>query len=102
MNCSASRSGGAICFNKEGSGSVSGCCFVNCSVRSRFDTTILFITHDVDEAIYLADRVVVMDRKPGRIKEIVKVDLPHPRNRSSAEFIDLQDKIEELLGVWED
>lgn len=71
-------------------------------VRSRFDTTILFITHDVDEAIYLADRVVVMDRKPGRIKEIVKVDLPHPRNRSSAEFIDLQDKIEELLGVWED
>ena len=71
-------------------------------VRSRFDTTILFITHDVDEAIYLADRVVVMDRNPGRIKEIVEVDLPHPRNRNSDEFFKLQDKVEELLGVWED
>lgn len=71
-------------------------------VRSRFDTTILFITHDVDEAIYLADRVVVMDRNPGRIKEIVEVDLPHPRNRNSDDFLKLQDKVEELLGVWED
>ena len=71
-------------------------------VRSRFDTTILFITHDVDEAIYLADRVVVMDRNPGRIKEIVEVDLPHPRNRNSDDFFKLQDKVEELLGVWED
>ena len=43
-----------------------------------------------------------MDRNPGRIKEIVEVDLPHPRNRNSDDFFKLQDKVEELLGVWED
>ncbi|WP_095203659.1 ABC transporter ATP-binding protein [Mesorhizobium carmichaelinearum] len=41
--------------------------------------TILFVTHDVDEAIYLADRIVVMTPRPGRIAEILKVDLPRPR-----------------------
>lgn len=71
-------------------------------VWKRFNSTILFVTHDVDEAIYLADRIVVMDRNPGRIKEIVKVDLPHPRVRNSDEFLKFQADVEELLGVWED
>ncbi|MDP9173813.1 MAG: ABC transporter ATP-binding protein [Planctomycetota bacterium] len=43
------------------------------------DVTILFITHDLDEAIYLADRVVVLDAHPGRISEIIEVPLPQPR-----------------------
>lgn len=42
--------------------------------------TVLFITHDVDESILLGDRVYVMTARPGRIKEVVKVDLPRPRN----------------------
>lgn len=41
--------------------------------------TVLFVTHDVDEAVFLANRVVVMAARPGRIKEIIKIDLPYPR-----------------------
>jgi NitT/TauT family transport system ATP-binding protein len=50
------------------------------------DVTILFITHDLDEAIYLADRIVVLDAHPGRIAEIIEVPLPQPR--SVEQFID--------------
>ena len=51
--------------------------------------TILFVTHDLDEAIYLADRVVVMSARPGRVLDLVPIALPRPRAlaiRSSAEF----------------
>jgi len=45
----------------------------------RVKSTVLFITHDLDEAIYLSDRVVIMGRRPGRIKEVLDVNLPRPR-----------------------
>ena len=51
--------------------------------------TIIFVTHDVDEAIYLADEIVVFSTRPGSIKKIIKNDLPRPRNRTSREFNDL-------------
>ena len=44
--------------------------------------TVLFVTHSVDEAVFLSDRVVVMTRSPGRIKEIIDIDLPRPRRRA--------------------
>jgi NitT/TauT family transport system ATP-binding protein len=48
-------------------------------IWSKFKTTVMFVTHDVDEAIFLADRVVVMSASPGRIIADLKVDLARPR-----------------------
>jgi NitT/TauT family transport system ATP-binding protein len=48
--------------------------------------TILFVTHSVDEAVFMADRIVVLTSRPGTIKEVVKIDLPRPRDRTSPDF----------------
>lgn len=58
--------------------------------------TVMFITHDVDEAVILANRVVVMAARPGRIHQIIDVDLPYPRTedvRLSAEFAELRNRV---------
>ncbi|HEX9022892.1 MAG TPA: ABC transporter ATP-binding protein [Geobacteraceae bacterium] len=56
-------------------------------------TTMVLVTHDIDEAIYLGDRVVVMSNRPGTLKRIVPVELPRPRDRSSYEFVQLRREI---------
>ncbi|MHC4846658.1 MAG: ATP-binding cassette domain-containing protein [Planctomycetota bacterium] len=61
--------------------------------------TIIFVTHDVDESIQLADRVVVMSPRPGKILDIVEVDLPHPRDLGSPEYGRIKNRLYELLGV---
>ncbi len=62
-------------------------------------STMVMVTHDVEEALYLGDRVVVMSPHPGRIRRIVEVDLPHPRDRRSALLHRLKDEIlAELTG----
>ena len=50
-------------------------------VRDQYGITILFVTHDIDESVYLADRVVVLTHAPTEVKEIVRVDLPRPRDQ---------------------
>ena len=52
------------------------------NIWERDRKTVLFVTHSVDEAVFLSDKVVVMTRSPGRIKEIVDIDLPRPRRRA--------------------
>jgi NitT/TauT family transport system ATP-binding protein len=52
------------------------------NIWERDRKTVLFVTHSVDEAVYLSDKVVVMTRSPGRIKKVVDIDLPRPRRRS--------------------
>jgi NitT/TauT family transport system ATP-binding protein len=64
------------------------------------DITIVFITHDLDEAIYLADRVLVLDRNPGRVKEVVEIPVPQPRTQEqflSPEFLSAKARLEELI-----
>ena len=70
-------------------------------VWKRFENTIVFVTHDVDEAIYLADKIVILDKNPGRIAKIIDVDIERPRKRDSQEFIDLQEAIVEKLDMGE-
>lgn len=63
---------------------------------SRERRTVMFITHDVDEAVYLANRVIVMAARPGRLKEIIDVPLPYPRTeeiRLSAEFMTIRNRV---------
>jgi ABC-type nitrate/sulfonate/bicarbonate transport system ATPase subunit len=60
-------------------------------------TTMLLVTHDIDEAIYMSDRIVLMTPRPGRIERTIKIDLPRPRQRNSAEFLRLRGEILELL-----
>lgn len=61
--------------------------------------TILFVTHDIDEAVQLADRVVVMSARPGRIQQIVPIDIEHPRDISSPRYLELRDGILNQIGL---
>jgi len=61
--------------------------------------TILFVTHDIDESVQLADRIVVLSARPGSIRKIVEVDLAHPRDLSSPRYLALRDSIFEEIGL---
>lgn len=61
--------------------------------------TIIFVTHDIDEAVQLSDRVIVMSARPAKIQKIVDVDIPHPRDISSQRYLDLRDGILEAIGL---
>jgi len=64
------------------------------------DITILFITHDLDEAVYLADRILVLKAHPGEVQELIEVPVPHPRSQDqsiSPEFLATKRRLEELI-----
>ncbi len=60
-------------------------------------TTMVFVTHDIDEAIYMSDSIVIMTPCPGRVEEIIRVDLERPRDRSSEDFLALRARILKML-----
>jgi sulfonate transport system ATP-binding protein len=62
-------------------------------------TTVVLVTHDIEEAVYLADRVVIMSQQPGTIKNILPVTLPRPRDRTDREFVRVRKSVhDELFG----
>jgi NitT/TauT family transport system ATP-binding protein len=66
----------------------------------KIDITIVFITHDLDEAIFLSDRILVLSSHPGRVQELIEVPVPRPRNTTqcfSPEFIATKARLEELI-----
>jgi ABC-type nitrate/sulfonate/bicarbonate transport system ATPase subunit len=61
--------------------------------------TIIFVTHDIDEAVQLADRVVVLSSRPAKIEDTLTIDIPHPRNISSPRYLQLRDELLSKIGL---
>lgn len=62
-------------------------------IWQREHTTMVLVTHDIDEAIYLGDRVIVMSERPGTVKKSFEVELPRPRDRDSSGFVEIHKKV---------
>lgn len=74
-------------------------------IWQNIDITVVFITHDLEEAIYLADRILVLKAHPGEVDEIIEVPVPQPRNESqilSPEFLATKARLEQLIHPPED
>ena len=65
--------------------------------KSRF--TLILVTHDIDEAVALSDRIIVMRGQPGRVFQEVAVDLPRPRRRTTAEFQAIKEEVTVALDL---
>jgi NitT/TauT family transport system ATP-binding protein len=68
-------------------------------IRQTEKKTILFVTHDIEKAIQLADCVLVMSNRPATIQEIVDVNLPRPRDLDSAGYLEKRDRIFRVMGM---
>ena len=63
-------------------------------------TTVIFITHNIEEAVYLAQKVLILTNKPAKVKERLSIDLPHPRNVSGSEFIRISKYVTDQIKWW--
>lgn len=63
-------------------------------------TTVIFITHNIEEAVYMAERILVLSNKPTTIKKEIICDLPHPRDITSPEFVKIRQEVTDLIKWW--
>lgn len=63
-------------------------------------TTVIFITHNIEEAVYLGERIMVLTNKPTKVKDNIMCDLKRPRNIAAPEFVELRNKVTELIKWW--
>lgn len=63
-------------------------------------STVLFITHNLEEAVYLAQKILIMSNKPTTVKKILDVDLPYPRNIADPKFVDIRKEVTDLIKWW--
>lgn len=63
-------------------------------------STVIFVTHNIEEAVYVAERILVLTNKPTKIKAEVKVDLPRPRNFADPEFVEIRKRVTDLIRWW--
>ncbi len=63
-------------------------------------TTIIFITHNVEEAVYLGERIMVLTNKPTKVKTILPCDLPRPRDVTTTDFVDVRNEVTDLIKWW--
>lgn len=69
-------------------------------ICKHYGTTVIFITHNLEEAVYLGDRILVLTNKPSRIKEEIINPLPRPRDVTSPEFVELREYVTDLIKWW--
>ncbi|MFO8089366.1 MAG: ABC transporter ATP-binding protein [Desulfatiglandaceae bacterium] len=63
-------------------------------------STVIFVTHNIEEAVYVAERILVLSNKPTKIKAEVCVDLPRPRNMIDPKFVDIRKKVTDFIRWW--
>jgi sulfonate transport system ATP-binding protein len=63
-------------------------------------STVIFVTHNIEEAVYVAERILVLSNKPTKIKAEVRVDLPRPRSLIDPQFVELRKEVTELIRWW--
>lgn len=63
-------------------------------------TTVLFITHNIEEAVYLGNKIMVLSNKPTTVKKTILNDMPRPRDITSPEFVELRNKVTDLIKWW--
>lgn len=68
-------------------------------IRANTGATMILVTHDVDEALYLSDRIVIMTPRPGRVSEVIDVDMHHPRQRNGYDYIKIRNKLLEKFHL---
>lgn len=65
-----------------------------------YGSTVIFVTHNIEEAVYLADRIIILTNKPAKVKEELQIDLPRPRDISSAPFIRYRKYVTDQIKWW--